>query len=425
LTSGWTPAPTAATGAATALTATRGRCPFTGASAGTGACPARAASSASSYVPRPAEAGRLLGDPLQTELDALLLEDPELVCPITLTLLLDPVVASDGCVYERAAVVELTRVQGVSPVTHAPFTNQVLESPDMRERVLTFMRERSQDLIGLVSRAKKQGKDGLALAALDRLKDYLPALHSQGDASELVERFQEGCRDLGRMVPTSFGNPQDRITKILREQVARAKAEGETVLQERAAPGGGGEKSVLFCVDTSGSMHGMRIQKAQENLLRIFDRYIEDEDYLAFTTFSNWVSNHLAIGEVGASRSSIRSTLQQGTSRVGGGTAFWDALIECTSTLRSSPSGLPQWIVALTDGEDQLSRQSLAAARGAIREAPGSPNLIVIGIQLNGGVKQDMVELCKATDKSIFIDASGSLDSLDDAFDQVVEMICE
>merc|ERR550514_1374498 len=48
-------------------------------------------------------AGKVVGDPMQLRLDALLEEGEELCCPVTLTLLLDPVKAPDGFVYERSA----------------------------------------------------------------------------------------------------------------------------------------------------------------------------------------------------------------------------------------------------------------------------------------------------------------------------------
>merc|ERR550514_196147 len=47
---------------------------------------------------------KALGDPMQLRLDALLEEDADACCPVTLVLLVDPVTAKDGFVYERSAV---------------------------------------------------------------------------------------------------------------------------------------------------------------------------------------------------------------------------------------------------------------------------------------------------------------------------------
>jgi len=430
LTSGWRPP--AAVPQPPAQPSRPAVCPFSGAVAGAAgvghACPASRASNSSggpsSGSASGQQAGRLLGDSLQGELDSLLLEEPELICPITLTLLLDPVIASDGCVYERAAVAELTRMQGVSPVTRAALSGQVIVASEQRAKVSAFMRTRSEELLGFVARARKQGKAVMALTALDRVKDYLAALTAEAEP-ELTRRFVGLCEELGRVVP-SLSSPHERISTILKEQVARAKAEGEAVLQERGAACGG-EKSVVFCVDTSGSMRGPRIKKAEENLLRIFDQYIEDEDHMSVVTFSHLLETRFELQEVGAGkRSRLRMMTEAACCSAGGGTAFWDALASCVDSLKPSPSGNQQWIVALTDGQDQHSKHhTLSSAKAAIRSATGKPDLIVIGVQLDARIKPDMENLCEATERSIFIDASGDLASLDDAFQRVAEMICD
>merc|ERR1712176_748848 len=63
-------------------------------------------------------AGRVLGSASQMRLDDLLLEPAELCCPITLCLFDDPVIASDGCSYERDLVTRIARTGRVSPATH-------------------------------------------------------------------------------------------------------------------------------------------------------------------------------------------------------------------------------------------------------------------------------------------------------------------
>jgi Mg-chelatase subunit ChlD len=360
---------------------------------------------------------------MQAELDDLLVEDPDLLCPVTLMLLLDPVIASDGCVYERMAVAELSRAQGVSPITRAPLTGQVVAASDHGARVRAFMHRRCTDLIGFIARAKKQGRPLMAMTAIDRLKDYIAALSPQSEP-HLAKQCVDLCLELGR-VPPSFNSPQERISRVLKDQVARAKAEGETVLQERSAACGS-EKSVVFCVDTSGSMRGSRIEKAQENLLMIFDQYMEDEDSMSLVSFSNSTETRIDMQEIAEGRRSRLRCMIDAGFNVGGGTAFWDALATCVDTLKQSPPGQQQWIVALTDGEDRHSkRHTLESARAAVQAAEGKANLIVIGIQLSPGLKPDMQRLCTATEKSIFIDASGDLSSLDAAFQQVAEMICE
>ena len=112
----------------------------------------------------------------------------------------------------------------------------------------------------------------------------------------------------------------------------------------------------------------------------------------------------------------------------GGGTAFYDAIIKTVETLELGSSKdvvNQQWIVSITDGQDQHSRHGIDNALQKIQDSRGKPNLIVVGIQLSHSVKPLMEKLATATDKSIFIDASGGLENLDDAFQQVAELICE
>jgi len=88
---------------------------------------------------------------MQTELDDLLVEDPDLVCPVTLMLLLDPVIASDGCVYERMAVAELSRAQGVSPITRTLLTGQVVAASDHAAKAKAFIV--NQEAAALIAQA--------------------------------------------------------------------------------------------------------------------------------------------------------------------------------------------------------------------------------------------------------------------------------
>merc|ERR1711977_336666 len=61
---------------------------------------------------------RVLGSNLQEKLDELLEEDPDLCCPISLMLLSDPVLASDGFIYEKASFEQLLK----TTVPVSPFT---------------------------------------------------------------------------------------------------------------------------------------------------------------------------------------------------------------------------------------------------------------------------------------------------------------
>merc|ERR1711904_699111 len=98
----------------------------------------------------------------------------------------------------------------------------------------------------------------------------------------LVADFAELCTQIGVPLP-AVASPHDRINRILEYQVKQAKDETGSLLKNNE----NSSKSVVFTVDVSGSMRGPRIERARNNLLKIFDEYIEDEDQLSMITFDN------------------------------------------------------------------------------------------------------------------------------------------
>jgi len=421
LVSGWTPQQSAAV-ATPCRAASQLRCPFSGMAAGSsGACPFSANAQAAQRAPvtSAASSGRILGSALQDRLDCLMYEDPELSCPITLVLFMDPVVASDGCVYEKDAIQEVLRTQGLSPMTHKPLSPQLFPAQEVRERVRSFMLERGGQLLEFAEHALQQKQTGMVRMVCDRIRDYLAVL-TPGAApfllSGLEELYSSGCPQLPLPAPNA------RIQQLLGRQVQQANSDAacKPEISSRSDSAG---KTVAFTVDVSGSMRGLRIEKARENLLKIFDDYIEDEDRLAMLTFDHSVTVQFDMQAVAANREALRRTAENAC-RVAGGTAFYDALIKTVEVLATSEPG-NQWIISLTDGADQHSQNSIDTALKSIRAAAGQPNLIIVGVQLSNPVKPLMKKLATATKKSIFIDASGGLESLDDAFQQVAELICE
>merc|ERR1712216_572535 len=121
---------------------------------------------------------------------------------------------------------------------------------------------------------------GMALTALDRVKDYIGSLTPQR-VPGLVADFAELCIRLGVPLPAP-ASPHDRIDRILEYQVQQAKDETGSLMKNNNE---NSAKTVVFTVDVSGSMYGPRIESARDNLLKIFDEYIEDEDQLAMITF--------------------------------------------------------------------------------------------------------------------------------------------
>lgn len=66
-----------------------------------------------------------MDDKTQTNIDL-----DTLTCPITLQVFRDPVVAKDGHVYERSAIVRWIEIHGTSPLTREPLTVEDLQSDE-------------------------------------------------------------------------------------------------------------------------------------------------------------------------------------------------------------------------------------------------------------------------------------------------------
>merc|ERR1712190_687874 len=122
-----------------------------------------------------AEHGRVLGNRNQQRLDGLTEEDPELCCPVSLTLFVDPVIASDGFMYEKASIEGLLRANMVSPMTRETLTNDYIPAKQRKSAVIEFRQKRAAELVKFAEEAVSVHPQ-MATAALQRVSDYLEVL---------------------------------------------------------------------------------------------------------------------------------------------------------------------------------------------------------------------------------------------------------
>merc|ERR1712232_1313052 len=113
-------------------------------------------------------AGRLLGNSLQTRLDTLCDEDSENCCPITLMLFREPVIASDGFMYEADSVKQLIRNHQVSPITRENLKKEYYQAKEKKSEVLAFREKRAQALLQF-SEETWSSEPRMACMALDRV----------------------------------------------------------------------------------------------------------------------------------------------------------------------------------------------------------------------------------------------------------------
>merc|ERR1712224_834456 len=137
-------------------------------------------------VLRAAEAthvGRVIGSSLQQKLDDLLTEDTDLCCPISLVLLSEPVVASDGFMYEKASLKQLLSTNAISPMTREGLKKEFFPAMERKKKAFEFRETRSKELLAFADEAMSAEQQQMAVEATERVLEYIKALPPASCAS--------------------------------------------------------------------------------------------------------------------------------------------------------------------------------------------------------------------------------------------------
>merc|ERR1712137_1464391 len=149
--------------------------------------------------------GKLLGNKYQEQLDELLQEDPELCCPVSLVLFVNPVIASDGFMYEKASLEGLLRANMASPMTRERLKKDYLPAKQRRSAAIEFRERRAKELVRFVGDVVTDMPQ-MATTALDRITEYLDVLQNAGIASEAAAVWAK----MGRPLPHSVSSKMNR-----------------------------------------------------------------------------------------------------------------------------------------------------------------------------------------------------------------------
>jgi len=144
-------------------------------------------------------AGRVLGSSLQQQLDELTEEDPDLCCPVSLMVFTEPVIASDGFIYEKVSLTTLLHNRQSSPMTREVLRSSYRQADAKMVEVQQFLEKRSRELL-LFARSAAPSNQDLAVAALDRLSDYLDKLRSTS-APQLAKEAAQLYTSMQRRAP--------------------------------------------------------------------------------------------------------------------------------------------------------------------------------------------------------------------------------
>ena len=157
-----------------------------------------------------------------------------------------------------------------------------------------------------------------------------------------------------------------------------------------------GPKRVALIVDYSGSMYGAKIRSATKNLESIVRRHLTDDDSAMLIHFTNFIYVDFDILPIKGNADMMISKITS-LAYPTGTTALYDAIGIALNSLSRSPTS-NDWIIALTDGEDNASKQSHGSMISRLQLKNGAVNLIVIGV--GSDVETAILEaLAKATPK--------------------------
>ena len=277
------------------------------------------------------------------------------------------------------------------------------------------------------------------------LRVLAPTAGAQIDVRAALAAGQELA---ARTTPTERNQHHSKLLHPLASEWQRAADAAldalQPLLEAAGLRNGTPPKDVVFIMDRSGSMAGGRMRSASENMLKVVDAYVDDRDSIGFVAFAERVQEVFGVQEVGAQRARLRGIMQAECNRTGGRTSFRDAvwaaltMLDTTRERRrharhrrqrhrpergeAAKDGRLQFVVALTDGADNMSSQSISNLAKRLSTGSHMVNFIVIGLSIEDSVAQQVRSLTDASEGGVYIDARETSE-LAAAFEQVAELI--
>ena len=141
--------------------------------------------------------------------------------------------------------------------------------------------------------------------------------------------------------------------------------------------------NINLLIDVSPSMSGPRITSCEQTLLNIVDRKMRNGDVLTVNIFATAYDHLIPTTKLTtANRANVIDTLRTLRYRTNKGrTAFYSALSRMANELATqNGTGKEQWIVALTDGEDNERKTTYQEARRICDELNVKIILISVGL---------------------------------------------
>ena len=286
--------------------------------------------------------------------------------------------------------------------------------------------------MGKKEEAKQAFEKGYSIAQdsdSDRVKAYAKMnrgiwKRATGDVEGAIADFAEAAKqaqDLDiRVVRSSLKNLkgiyEEKGDWTLLEQVQHQIDQFKVVVP----------KDVMFALDHSGSMRGRRIAASLRGLIEIFQNQINPNDRVSFLTFSEFVQEQIELTDKEGNEEEILSTINS-LEQPYGTTAFYDALGYAYSKLEAQEGSNEQWLIALTDGDDNGSRQHSSASIQELALRNPNIHLVIIGVG-EVTISTILESLCRSSGDGKFIDmrkGDSVENAIEAAFEEVGSMLME
>mmetsp|Transcript_81068 Transcript_81068/g.216527 ORF Transcript_81068/g.216527 Transcript_81068/m.216527 type:complete len:616 (-) Transcript_81068:164-2011(-) len=193
-------------------------------------------------------------------------------------------------------------------------------------------------------------------------------------------------------------NPQD-IKTVAQEVGSVPGAIRSNNLTQVAKSWAGQARSIVIAVDRSSSMMSQdahlrgtrrsRFDVCRESIMDIFLHHVDDQDSLGLYTFETDVKEVFPLSQKGVHKAKIEQMIKAmpGPS---GLTKFYDAVLSAMTQLKERDG--PKYLIALTDGDDNMSRSQPQGQLVAEAIRAGIPDFNLIVITVGSDVKKPMIE---------------------------------
>eukprot|EP01138_Halocafeteria_seosinensis_P010104 gb/GECG01010318.1/.p1 GENE.gb/GECG01010318.1/~~gb/GECG01010318.1/.p1 ORF type:complete len:1053 (+),score=144.56 gb/GECG01010318.1/:1-3159(+) len=285
------------------------------------------------------------------------------------------------------------------------------------------------ELMNLMKNIQEAGEDSEESEEFcdQRLRAYAAQanlLMAKGDDRAALNAFHFALTSSPTVALSHLHNAAQQFKVVLKRKGEHVAA--NMLMEQLPASKAASPKDFIILLDASGSMSGGLIKRAVDNMVQLYDEHISEKDRLAVYTFSTTVIQKLQMTLKGNGNEAahIRRILK-GMLSTGGLTACYDSIWKALDDFeREGETRRDRIIVCLTDGEDNMSRNSSLKVIERFKHNPNAQKVMLIIIAVGRLQTANILsDMCKASKDGVLVEAKNGLQDLDEAFEKVSKII--